>query len=62
MLRMGSFDQEITNPTKGVQKKVGENIKGEHFKEISMRTLTSLKWGRMTCPFRRTFKCGGSPS
>jgi hypothetical protein len=27
-----------------------------------MKTLTSPKWGRMTCPFKQTFKCGDLPS
>jgi hypothetical protein len=59
---MGSFDREVANPTKGVERKVGENIKSKHLRKTSMKTLTFLKWGKMTCPSRWTLKCGGSPS
>jgi len=59
---MGSFDQEVANLTKGVEKKVGEIIEGKHFRETSMRTLTCLKWGRMTCPSKQNLKCVGSSS
>jgi hypothetical protein len=57
---MGSFDQEVTNLTKGVEKEVGEIIEGEHIGETSMRTLTCLKWGRVTCPSMQNLKCVGS--
>jgi hypothetical protein len=43
---MGSFDREVAIPTKRVEKKVGESIKGDHLGETSMRTLTFLKWGK----------------
>jgi hypothetical protein len=57
---MGSFDHEITNPTKKrVEKIIGKSVEGNHLKETSMTTLTFLKWGRVTCPFMWTLKCGG---
>jgi hypothetical protein len=59
---MGFFNLEVINPTKGVEIKVGESAKGGHLAKTSTYTLTSLKWGRVTCFFRWTFKCGGSPS
>jgi hypothetical protein len=59
---MGSFDQEVANITKGVKKEVGEIIEGEHLGETSMRTLTCLKWGRVTCPYKQNLKCVGSSS
>jgi hypothetical protein len=50
---MGFFDPKIINPTKkGVKRKIGEITEGNHPEETSMRTLTSLKWGRVTCLFR----------
>ncbi len=59
---MGFFDWEITNPTKKVETKVGENSKGGHPLETSTKMLTPLKWGKVTCPFNWTLKCGGLPS
>jgi hypothetical protein len=49
---MGFFDQEVINPRKRVETKVGENTKGVHLVETSTKMLTSLKWGRVTCPSR----------
>jgi hypothetical protein len=56
---MGFFDWEVTNLTKkGVERKIGKNIEGDHLKETSMRTLTSLNWGRMTCHYNDNQKGG----
>ncbi len=34
-----------------------ENVKDGHLRVTSSRMFTSLKWGRMTCPCKRTFEC-----
>lgn len=49
---MGFFDWEVTNLTKkGVEKKIGKSIEGDHLEKTSMSTSTSLNWERMTCHY-----------
>ncbi len=59
---MGLFNQEIANPTKGLKEKSWQKCWGGHLAITSMRTLTSPKWRRVTCPSKWTLKCGDLPS
>jgi hypothetical protein len=61
-MRMGFVDRKIANPKRGRKRQVGESVEGNHHGKMSMKMLTSLKWGIMSCLSRWTFKCGGSLS
>jgi hypothetical protein len=51
-MRMGSFDRKVAT----IIREIGGNAERSHPEIIATRTLTSLKWGRMTCSSTRAFK------
>jgi hypothetical protein len=59
---MDFIDQKVINPRRGRKREDNGSTVGDHPRETSIGMLTSLKWGRVTCPSRWTLKWGGSPS
>jgi hypothetical protein len=52
------YSSETQKIKKIKERQIVGSVKGGHLRVMSTRVLTSLKWGKVTCPSKQTFDYG----